>query len=114
LHNVHAKVEMEDKTTMQMSAVSGIYDSKTETLQLERNIMLSSSNGYKGRMSEARIDMRKATVVSDKPVELEFLQGTLNANRLEILNSGDLIRFHGGVNMTTMLNDAAPPTKSGP
>ncbi len=109
LRNIHAKVEMQDKTTMQMTAVTGIYDTKAETLRLESNIVLSSSNGYKGRLSEARVDIRKATVVSDQPVELELLQGTLNANRLEIVDSGDLVRFHGGVSMTMMLTDAAIP-----
>ena len=114
LRNIHAKVEMQDKTTMVMTAVNGIYDTKAETLRLERNIVLTSSNGYKGRLSEARIDIRKATVVSDKPVELELLQGTLNANRLEIVDSGDLVRFHGGVSMVMMLNDATSKSKSGP
>jgi lipopolysaccharide export system protein LptC len=113
LRNIHAKVEMQDKTTMQMTAVTGIYDTKAETLRLESNIVLSSSNGYKGRLSEARVDIRKATVVSDQPVELELLQGTLNANRLEIVDSGDLVRFHGGVSMVMMLNDAASKSKSG-
>jgi len=113
LRNIHAKVEMQDKTTMHMTAVTGIYDTKAETLRLERNIVLSSSNGYKGRLSEALVDIRKATVVSDQPVELELLQGTLNANRLEIVDSGDLVRFHGGVSMVMMLNDAASKSKSG-
>jgi len=114
LRNIHAKVEMQDKTTMVMTAITGIYDTKAETLRLERNIVLSSSNGYKGRLSEARVDIRKGTVVSDQPVELELLQGTLNAERLEIVNSGDLVRFHGGVSMVMMLNDAASQSKSGP
>src|SRR3972149_3981795 len=33
LRNIHAKVEMQDKTTMQLSAVTGIYDTKAETLR---------------------------------------------------------------------------------
>ena len=113
LRNIHAKVEMQDKTTMQLSAVTGIYDTKAETLRLERNIVLSSSNGYKGRLSVALVDIRKGNVVSDQPVELELLQGTLNANRLEIVDSGELVRFHGGVSMMMMLNDAASKPKSG-
>ena len=114
LRNIHAKVDMQDKTTMVMTAVTGIYDTKAETLRLERDIVLSSSNGYKGRLSVAQVDIRKGTVVSDQPVELELLQGTLNANRLEIVDSGDLVRFHGGVNMVMMLNDTASKSKSGP
>src|ERR1700675_3283418 len=99
---------------MEMSAVNGIYDTKGETLKLERNILLSSSTGYKGRLSEAVVDVRKGNIVSDRPVELEMLQGTLNANRLEIVDSGDLVRFDGGVDMMLMLNDTAlPKTKTG-
>lgn len=110
LHNIRAKVEMQDKTSMEMTAVSGIYDAKGETLKLDREILLRSSTGYQGRLSEALIDIRKGNVVSEHPVEVKMLQGTLNANRLDILDSGDLVRFHGGVVMDMMLNQS-PPAK---
>jgi lipopolysaccharide export system protein LptC len=109
LHHIRAKVQMQDKSTMEMTAVVGFYNSKVETLKLDQNILLSSSTGYQGRLSEAMIDIRKGNVVSEHPVELKMLQGTLNANRLEIVDSGDLVRFDGGVNMTLMLNEAAAP-----
>jgi lipopolysaccharide export system protein LptC len=109
LRNIRAKVQMQDKSTVEVSATNGIYDSKGETLKLNQNIVLSSSTGYRGRLSEAMIDIRKGNVVSERPVEVELLQGTLNANRLEISDSGDLVRFGGGVNMTLMLGDAAAP-----
>lgn len=112
LRNIHAKVEMQDKSTMQMTAIGGTYDTKAEMLKLERSIMLSSSTGYKGRLSEATIDVRKGNVVSDRPVELEMLQGVLNANRLEIVDSGALVRFHSGVNLTVMLNGTALPRQN--
>jgi len=110
LRNIRAKVEMQDKTSMEMTAVSGIYDAKGETLKLDREILLRSSTGYQGRLSEALIDIRKGNVVSEHPVEVKMLQGTLNANRLDILDSGDLVRFHGGVVMDMMLNQS-PPAK---
>jgi lipopolysaccharide export system protein LptC len=107
LHNIHGKVEMQDKSMLRLSALQGIYNSKVETLKLERNIELSSSTGYAGQLSEAFIDIRSGHVVSDKPVHVKLLQGTLDANHLEIVNSGDLVRFHGGVNMILKLNEAA-------
>ena len=109
LRNIHAKVQMQDKSTMEMSATAGIYDSKGETIKLDQNIVLSSSTGYRGRLSQATVDIRKGNVLSEQPVEVDLLQGTLNANRLEIADSGDLVRFGGGVNMTLMLGDAAAP-----
>jgi lipopolysaccharide export system protein LptC len=113
LSNIRAKLQMQDKSMMEMSATAGVYDTKREILKLDQNILLSSSAGYKGRLREAMVDVRKGKIVSDHPVELEMLQGTLNANRLEIVDSGDLVRFHGGVDMMLMLNDTAlPKTKS--
>ena len=113
LSNIRGKLAMQDKTTVEMSAATGIYDTKEEMLNLNRDILLSSSNGYKGRLSQAMVDVKKGNVVSDHPVELELLQGVLNANRLEITDSGDLIRFHGGVDMVLMLNDTALPKPDG-
>jgi lipopolysaccharide export system protein LptC len=120
LHDIHARLEMQDKTMMTMTAKTGVYDTKSETLKLDHDIVLTSSNGNKGRLSEATIDVRKGNVVSDKPVELEFLQGMLDSNRLEIIDSGDLVRFVNGVRMTLMLNGrpldqplSEPSTKAG-
>jgi lipopolysaccharide export system protein LptC len=111
LRNIRAKVEMQDKSSINLSALSGIYDSKGETLKLEQNILLNSSTGYQGRLSEAMIDIRKGNVVSEHPVEVKMLQGTLTANRLDIVDSGDLVRFHGGVVMDMMMNQP-PQAKS--
>ncbi len=114
LSNLHAKVQMEDKSTVQISAVSGLYDNKAETIKLDRDIVLTSSTGFTGRLSEATVDIRNGHVVSEHPVEVEMLQGTLNANRLELVDSGDLVRFDGGVNMTVMLNGSPlPQAKAG-
>jgi lipopolysaccharide export system protein LptC len=78
-----------------MSALSGVYDAKTEILTLTDDIELFSSTGYEGRLSEAVIDVRKGNVVSDKPVWVKMLDGFLNAKRLDIVDRGSVIRFSG-------------------
>ena len=114
LHHVRASVQMQDKSTTKLTADSGLYNSKTEMLTLDRNIVLNSSS-YQGKLSEAQIDIRKGNVVSEHPVEVTMLQGKLNASRLEIVDSGDLVRFDGGVTMTVKLDHpAAPKEKAGP
>ena len=112
LRNIRAKVEMQDKSMMELTAISGLYDSKGETLRLDRDIRLNTS-GYRARLSEAMIDIRKGNVVSEHPVEVKMLQGTLNANRLDIVDSGEVVRFHDGVVMDMMLNPPAPKTNPG-
>jgi len=93
LHQLHTKMEMQDKSTVEMSAISGVYDVKTEMLKLNENIQLVSSTGYQGRLSEATIDVRKGDVVSDKPVWVKMLDGELNAKRLDIADKGSVLRF---------------------
>lgn len=98
LQNLRAKVQMQDKTMTSMSAATGFYNAKTETLKLERDIFISN-NQYEGHLSEATVDVGKGNVVSDKPVTLKMLQGQLDANRLEVLQSGDVVRFSNGVKL---------------
>src|SRR6202008_1453551 len=83
------------------SAVSGIYNAKTEMLTLRENIHLVSSTGYEGDLIEAVIDVRKGNVVSDKPVSVKMLDGFLNAQRLDIVDRGTVVRF-SGVAMTLL------------
>src|SRR5579875_2081685 len=84
LQNLHAKVQMQDSSTMLMSAAKGLYDAKSETLKLDKDIVLSN-NKYQGRLSEATVDIRTGDVVSNEPVQLRMMQGTLDANHLEVL-----------------------------
>jgi lipopolysaccharide export system protein LptC len=99
LQSLDAKLQMEDKSTLQLVADKGVYNAKSEVLELESNIILSSKS-YEGRLSEATVEVRKGHVTSDKPVQLRMMQGQLDANRLEITDSGALVRFTGGVSMT--------------
>ncbi len=107
LQQIDAKVQMQDKSTVEMKSPTGLYDSKKEFLKLDHSILITSTNGYQGRLKEATVDIRKGDVDSDKPVEMKMLQGTLHANRLKITDSGDLIRFDRGVRMTLMLSKDA-------
>jgi lipopolysaccharide export system protein LptC len=45
------------------------------------------------------IDVKKGSVVSDKPVEVRMLNGSLNAQHLDIADNGSVLRFTG-VEMT--------------
>jgi lipopolysaccharide export system protein LptC len=114
LKDIRARLDMQDKSEVQLSAATGFYDTKAEILTLGQNIILSSSTGYEGRLSEAIVDIRKGYIVSEKPVEVKLLKGMLNANRLEVIDSGDLLRFGGGVAMTLTLTPAdVEPAKAG-
>jgi lipopolysaccharide export system protein LptC len=102
LHEIQAKIEMEDKSIVNVTSNSGTYDMKTEMLTLVDHVHLVSSTGFEARLSEAAIDVHKGTVRSDKPVWVKLTNGVINAKRIEVLDGGDVIRFGGGVSMTVV------------
>ena len=108
LHQIQASIEMEDKSIVHVTSDNGDYNMKSEMLILRDNVHLVSSAGNEVRLSEAAIDVHKGTVRSDKPVWVKLTNGVINAKRLEVLDSGDIIRFSGGVAMTVHPDQISP------
>ncbi len=106
LNNIQAKMEMEDKSTVNLSSPFGTYDMKTEMLNLTERDHLTSSTGYEARLSDAAIDVHKGIVVSEKPVWVKMKNAVINAKRLEVRDSGDIIKFGGGVTMVVQPEQA--------
>ncbi len=109
LQTLRAKVMMEDKSTVTMDARTGFFDSKQQMLDLRKDIFLQSSTGYEAKLSQAYIDINKGTVTSDEHVDVKLLNGTLTADRLKILNSGEVVRFEGNVVMNLIMESPAAP-----
>ncbi|MDR3467329.1 MAG: LPS export ABC transporter periplasmic protein LptC [Xanthobacteraceae bacterium] len=109
LHDLTSKVQMEDKSTVTMDALSGLFDTKTQVLELKDKIFLQTSTGYEARLSQATVDMASGSVTSNQPVAVKLLNGTLDANGLHITEGGALVVFEGGVSMLlNMDNNGAP------
>jgi lipopolysaccharide export system protein LptC len=96
LTEVDATMQTQDKGSFKITALTGLYDSKVERLTLRDNIVVTSAN-FEALMSEASCDVRAGHILSEQPVVVKMPQGTVNANRLEVFESGNIIRFDGGV-----------------
>ena len=115
LKEVRARVEMLDKAVVEILAASGTYDTKADMLWLKKDITVTSSSGYAVWMSEAAVDIKKNKIVSDSAVEVKLSNGKIKANRLEVTENGELMRFDNGVVMdlvpqTPAAAPAATPT----
>jgi lipopolysaccharide export system protein LptC len=109
LRTLRAKVMMEDKSTVTMDARTGFFDSKQQMLDLRKDIFLQSSTGYEARLSQAYVDINKGSVTSDEHVDVKLLNGTLTADRLRIINSGEIVRFEGNVVMNLIMESPPAP-----
>jgi lipopolysaccharide export system protein LptC len=115
LRQVRAKIEAQDKSTMFLSAIDGLFNRKVNVLTLNRNIVLRSSSGYEMHLEEATVDTGSGEVTSNKPVKVLTDQGTIDADRLEVLNSGEIVNFVGHVVMNLKARDEnGVPVKDAP
>jgi lipopolysaccharide export system protein LptC len=99
LKTLRAKVLMEDQSTVTLDALTGLYDTKEQQLDLHKNIFLQTSTGYEARLSQAFVDMGKNTVTSEEHVDVKLPNGTLTADKLRITGGGEVVRFEGHVVM---------------
>ena len=114
LATLRAKVLMEDQTTVTMDARNGMFDTKSQLLDLRKDIFLQSSTGYEARLTSALVDIANGTVTSDEPVDVKLLNGTLRSDRLRIKDKGDVILFEGNVVMNLIMDHPADPSAQQP
>lgn len=74
-------------------ADNGIYDTQTEHLEMKDNIIITTEDGQKIKMSSAAIDMKAGTVHSKESVEVMFPDGEIRSNEVEVTNNGDVVTF---------------------
>ena len=108
MEDVRTTIVMPDGRNVELTATEGFYDSKAETVRLLKGVVVSSPE-FEITLKDAVANVRGGTVASDNPVEIQMLQGTLKANRIEVAESGAIIRFEGGV---TLVIDRDDTTKS--
>jgi lipopolysaccharide export system protein LptC len=114
LRALRAKILMEDRTTVTLDALTGVFDTKQQLLDLHKDIFLQSSTGYEARLSQAFVDIVKGTVTSEEHVDVKLLNGTLAADRLRITGGGEVVRFEGNVTMNLVMDPPTPPGAAAP
>ena len=67
LHDIRAKIETQDKTPINLTAMDGLFDRKTGILKLAKDVMLTSPS-YRDQSRGSHRRHRERQVVSDKPV----------------------------------------------
>jgi lipopolysaccharide export system protein LptC len=113
LKDVRARITMQDKNTVDVSAVTGVYDTKGDTMVLKTDVVITSSAGYSVHMNEAEIDVKTNRMVSDKSVEVTLSNGTIKSKRMDVSENGDLMRFTGDVDVYLVPQSAASAPTEG-
>lgn len=106
LDQLAADLTPEDKRDMRLVALTGLYNRAANKLDLDGDIALTTSDGYRFETQSARINLDAGRVVGNQPVSGWGPAGTLAADRFEIRDNGQLLRFEGRVKVTLPPRDA--------
>ena len=97
LVRVKAHLTQLSKDWAQVTAPTGMFHVKREVLDLNGDIKVTSSNGMKAFLTEANIFVKKQTILSNKPVRVEMLNGSVRSETMRIDAKTRIVLFQGRV-----------------
>ena len=108
LSKITGQFDLGTRGNMVLNAKSGIYDGKAEQMRIFDGVEFRSTQGHSGQLADALIEPRKGHLVTEKPVDLFFTEGSLRSNRMEVFDQGKFIVFEGDVTAILRLNEHQP------
>ena len=112
LQTLTARLQMEREGWVTVNAKTGLFDTQKEKLRLVDDVRVKTEGGYDIRMRTADIDFKGGTVVSKEPVKVILGTTTVDADSLDVKDSGALIVFQGRVR--AFIPNAPAGTIAGP
>lgn len=94
---VRADMDSAENGWTRMTAPTGLFDTAKEILVLTGDIKVATSSGMTSHLTRAGINMKTQRIVSDQPVVVKALNGTINSNTMEILMSEKTVIFRGNI-----------------
>ena len=99
LDDVTADISLKDGTSLHVTAVSGVVDTKTHVLEVSGGMHLVSQTGYDARTKSAVADLRAGTVHGENGIEAQGSFGRITAQRFALDRESRQLRFSGDVHM---------------
>lgn len=99
LKSVSADMQQEDGTWLALKSGSGELKMEEEKIRLSDTVNMFYEGGYEFESDYANVDIGKGTAYGDSPIQGQGPIGTLRADRFEVVNRGEIIRFNGSVRL---------------
>lgn len=97
LHKITGLIEQADNKWTKLKANKGIYDTKSERMDLQGDILITSNQGMEARMQSAKINMKTQLITTDQPVQLKMNDNIINAASMRLSTAQKSVLFSGRV-----------------
>ena len=98
---VQARVDLSETSYILLASAGSLVDLSARTAQLEGNVRITSSSGYRLASEEMVLSLDILSVISPGPVHVNGPSMTLSADRMELTETdgAQVLMFNGGVRM---------------
>lgn len=90
-----------------LSAASGLFDTAREALDLKTDIRIWTDRGEEARLRSAAITFKTGAIASQEPVTVSSARAKVDADSLDVVESGKRISFVGNVHVVIVNDDAS-------
>ena len=113
LNDLKARMEQDDKKFARLTSDWGRFDQTADRLDLRGTVRVRTDNGYEADLLSARVNIKSGDLVSEEPVTVRSLTGTVSADRMEVRDNGKQAIFEGRVRSVFIHNEEpAVPAKT--
>lgn len=99
LEGINAKLPVSADNVASVGASHGIYDRENNTLDLDKEITISTTDGMVARLKSAFLDMGKGTMTTNQPVDIAREGSRITADTMSVKENGKVLIFEKRVRL---------------
>ena len=111
LEGIDAKLPVDAATSAVVEAANGTYNRDANTLELKKDIVVTTSDGMTMKLQSAFLDMAKGTMKTGDPVDIASKGSRIQSDTMSAENGGKTLIFEKRVRVE--IDPAAAKDKSG-
>ena len=99
LEQIDAKLPVSADNVAAIGAAHGIYDRDKNTLDLDKEITVSTTDGMVAKLKSAFLDMGKGTMTTSQPVDITRKGSRITADTMTVQENGKVLIFEKRVRL---------------
>lgn len=93
LDGIDARMPVEQDNWARVEAVSGVYDRTANTLDVQTDILVTTTDGMVAKLKSAFLDINGGSLKSTAPVDIQAHGSRIRAGSMSVLQNGSRVIF---------------------
>ncbi len=110
LEDIDARLPIDAKNTANVVAASGIYDNEKNTLKIDSDIKVTTTDGMVASFKSADVDMAAGSLSTQEPVKISLNRTQIEADTMSVTENGKVMVFERRVRVNISPEPGAKST----